>query len=131
MTKEFILFTSNNFPSGGAGATYINLFCKGVVENHGKIKVYLFKGHIYKGSRNNNGRGNQTEYGVKYTYLGTSNRSGNSVLKLFEDALSISRTLGLMMKLIFKRKRITILVYSNGLLFNAPVYFFQNYLILK
>lgn len=131
MTKEFILFTSNNFPTGGPGATYVHLFCKGVRENAGKISVYLFKGHTYKKYKNHNGRKSHTEDGIKYTYLGVSNRSENKILKIFEDTLSILRTFGLMSKLIFKRKKITIFVYSNGLLFNAPVYFFSKLFYIK
>jgi len=126
VTKEFILFTSNNFPTGGPGATYVHLFCKGIKENAGKISVYLFKGHTYKKYKNHNGRKSHTGEGIKYTYLGVSNRSENKILKIFEDILSILRTFGLMVRLIFRRKKITIFVYSNDLLFNAPVYFFSK-----
>jgi glycosyltransferase involved in cell wall biosynthesis len=129
--KEFILFTSCNFPVGGPGATYVDLFCKGVRENAGKISVYLFKGYTYKEYKKNKNRKNHTDYGVRYTYLGFSNRSENIVLKISEDIFSILRTFGLMCRLIFKRKRIIILVYSNGLLFNAPVYFFSKIFGIK
>lgn len=129
--KEYILFTSNNFPIGGPGAVYVNLFCKGVVENAGKISVYLFKGHLYKNYKNHNGRKSYTDYGVKYMYLGFSNRSRNAVLKLFEDVVCILRTIGLMMKLIFKRNKISIFIYSDALLFNAPVYFFSKIFGIK
>ncbi len=131
MTQEYILFTSNNFPSGGPGATYINLFCKGVTENSGKIKVYLFKGHIYKDYKKNKSRKNITEYGVRYTNLGFANRPENKILKIIEDLLSIVRTFLLMLALLFKRKKIVILVYSNGLPFNVPVYFFSKLFKIK
>lgn len=124
--KEYILFTSCDFPTGGPGATYVNLFCKGVEENDGKISVYLFKGDTYKTDKNHKSRKNYTTYGVKYSHLGFINRSQNNISKLFEDMLSILRTFGLMTRLIFKRKKIIIFVYSNGLLFNAPVYFFSK-----
>ncbi len=126
MIKEFILFTSNNFPTGGPGATYVNLFCKGVKENAGKITVYLFKGHIYKDHKKNKNRKNITDYGVQYTNLGFANRSQNKILKIIEDSLSILRTFGLMFMIFFKRKRVIILVYSNGLPFNIPVYFLSK-----
>src|SRR5690242_20622104 len=98
--KEYVLFTSNNFPTGGPGATYIDLFCKGVNENEGKISVYLFKGYIYKDYKNENGRRNRTEYGVNYTYLGFTNRPTKNVLKILEDMLSIFRTTILMLTFI-------------------------------
>ncbi len=131
VNKKFILFTSNNFPIGGPGATYINLFCKGVKENAGEIDVYLFKGHIYKDYRNNKGRKNITDYGVKYTYLGFANRSKNKILKIVEDSFSILRTFGLMFKFLLKRKRIIIFVYSNGLPFNVPVYLISKLFRIK
>ncbi|HVA98759.1 MAG TPA: glycosyltransferase [Bacteroidia bacterium] len=124
--KEYILFTSNNFPTGGPGATYVNLFCKGVKENGGQISVYLFKGHTYKGYKNDNGRKNRTEYGVNYTYLGFANRPNQKVLKVLEDILSILRTTCLMLILIPKIKKTTILVYSDEFLLNIPVYLFSK-----
>ena len=129
--KEYILFTSNNFPTGGPGATYINLFCKGVVENGGQIKVYLFKGHIYKELINNNGRRGKTSYGVEYNYLGFANRPNNKIIKLLEDFLSVFRTNGLMLSLFFKRKKVTLLVYSNGLPYNLPLYLFSKLFQIK
>lgn len=131
MNKEFILFTSNNFPTGGPGATYINLFCKGVKENAGRISVFLFKGYIYKGYKNSGSRKNYTDYGVKYTYLGFSTRSKIHFFKVFQDIIAIIRTIFLLMKLIFIRKKIIILVYSDTLLFNVPVYFFSKLFRIK
>jgi len=131
LNKEFILFTSCNFPTGGPGATYVNSFCKGVKENNGEIRVYLFKGYIYKDFKNNSGRKNQTDYGVKYTYLGFSTRSKSNVFKLFEDITSILSTFWLMTKLIFRRNGIIIFVYSNGLFFNLPVYFISKLFHIK
>lgn len=125
--KEYILFTSNNFPTGGPGATYVNLFCKGVKENGGQIRVYLFKGHTYKGYKNDSGRKNRTEYGVNYIYLGFANRPNQKVLKVLEDTLSILRTTCLMLILIPKIKKTTILVYSDEFLLNIPVYLFSKF----
>ncbi len=131
ITKELILFTSNNFPTGGPGATYVNLFCKGIKDNEGNIKVYLFKGHVYKGDEKIKSRSNVTDYGVKYTSLGFANRPENKILKITEDFLSIIRTFALMLTFFFKRKKIAILVYSNGLPFNIPIYFFSKLFRIK
>lgn len=119
---EYILFTSNNFPAGGPGASYLNLFCKGIIAKKGHIKVYLFKGHIYKNFRNTHGRKNKTEYGVKFTHLGFANRAENHLLKFVEDTISVVRTVGVMFRLIFIRKKITLLIYSNSFPFNLPIY---------
>ena len=126
MTKELILFTSTNFPDGGAGANYLNLFCKGVSKAGGKISVYLFKGYVYKNSQRNTGRKSSTDYGVEYTSLGLANRSKSKIGKIFEDFMSITRTFGFMFSLLLKRKRIQIFIYSNALLFNIPVYFISK-----
>ena len=131
VNRKFVLFTSENFPSGGAGATYINLFCKGVKENGGDICVYLFKGYIFKGHKIRKKRKNRTLYDVPYTYLGVPIRSTNKLFKLFEDTFSIFMTFGLMLKLIFRRKKITILVYSNEFLFKIPVYILSKLFFIE
>ena len=122
MNNEYILFTSNNFPTGGAGATYINLFCKGVKENGGEIKVYLFKGYVNKDHKRKKNRKNTTNEGVNYTYQGFSNRPKKKILKVVEDILAIFRTTVLMLKIVVNKKNKTILVYSDEFLSNLPIY---------
>jgi len=126
VNKEFILFTSTNFPSGGPAAAYLNLFCKGVKNNNGAIRVYLSKGYIYKGHKHNEQRKNTTDYGVKYSHLGFANRPKSIILKVTEDMLSILVSFGVMLKLIFKRKKIIIFMYSEEVFTNIPVYFFSK-----
>ena len=120
--QEFILYTSGNFPTGGPGANYLNLFCKGIKENGGSISVYLCRGHTYKNYKIKENRKSQTEYGVTYTNLGFANRSNYTILKILEDVLSIFKTTGFMMALITKRKSATILVYSDAFFSNIPLY---------
>lgn len=36
-----------NFPSGGAGATYLNLFCRGLKSNGYSVSVLLLKGYAF------------------------------------------------------------------------------------
>ena len=120
--KRSVLFTSSNFPSGGPGATYLNLFCKGFQEINGDIKVYLYKGYIYKNNKVQRKKNNETDYRVKYINLGFSNRPDFKVIKILEDFLSIFKTTFLMLTLILKRKTTTIFVYSNDFLSNIPVY---------
>jgi glycosyltransferase involved in cell wall biosynthesis len=131
MNKEYILFTSSNFPIGGSGASYVNLFCRGVKDNNGEIRVYLFKGSNYEDSYNSKYNKNITEYGVKYNYIGFSTRSKINILKLFEDFISVIGTFILMFRLLFKRTKIIILVYSNAAPFNIPVYFFSKFFRIK
>lgn len=129
--KEYILFTSNNFPEGGPGATYLNLFCKGVIENGGKINVYLSKGFIYKNQFSNDKRTNNTDYGVNYTYLGLINRPSNKLLKISESIISLFNTTLLMFRLLFKRNKIVIFVYSNESILNLPVYILSRFFFIN
>lgn len=122
INHDYILYTSGNFPSGGPGATYLNLFCKGIKENGGCISVYLCKGHTYKNYKIKKNRRSQTEYGVKYTNLGFANRSSYTIFKILEDILSIFKTTSLMVALILRRKTATILVYSDAFFSNIPLY---------
>lgn len=119
--KKFILFTSNNFPKGGPGATYINLFCKGVTENNEKISVYLFKGYTFKNDKVKRQRKNKTEYGVNYTNLGFANRPENKILKIVEDIFSFLHVTVLMLTLFRKRKKIIIFLYSDNFISNLPI----------
>jgi glycosyltransferase involved in cell wall biosynthesis len=129
--KKYIIFSSNNFPTGGPGATYINLFCKAVKENGGDASVYLFKGFVYQKYTDTTKRKNKTQYGVNYTYLGSVKRSQNKLFKVIADLISIIATIFLMIRLAWKRKRIVIFVYSDTLLFNAPVFFFSKLFHIK
>lgn len=129
--KHYILFTSTNFPTGGPGASYLNLFCKGVKETGGNISVYLYKGYIYKNRKVKKNRRNRTQNGVSYTHLGFSNRSHYIILKIIEDSISFFRTAGLMLVLVTQKKRITILVYSNEFLSNLPVYLISKIFGIK
>ena len=127
----FILFTSTNFPTGGAAATYLNLFCKGVKENGGEIKVYLFKGYVHKKDKKNKNKKNITESGVKYTFFASTNRPENKFLKILEDAFTIIQVTAFMLRLTFIRKKITILVYSNEFPFNLPIYLLSKLFFIK
>lgn len=129
--ENYIVFTSENFPEGGPGATYVNLLCKGITELGGNISVYLFKGFIYKDFKEDKGRKHKTSYGVGYTYLGFAKRPDNKLLKIVEELLSIGRTCALLVKIGLKRKRPTVFVYSPDLLFNIPVYLISKIFGIK
>jgi glycosyltransferase involved in cell wall biosynthesis len=109
--QEFILFTSSNFPTGGAGAAYLNLFCKGMAYNGRLIKVYLTKGHAFRNNIKKSSRKNQTPDGVLYTYLGLAQRPHKRYLKAADDILSFFHLLLILPALVWKRKRCTIMVY--------------------
>jgi glycosyltransferase involved in cell wall biosynthesis len=131
VNKEFILFTSTNFPTGGAAATYLNLFCKGVKENGDDISVYLFKGYVNKDCKRKKGRINSTDEGINYTYLGFANRPKKKFLKFVEDLVSILRTTGSMLTVAANKKNTTVLVYSDEFFFNLPVYLLSKLFRIK
>ncbi len=119
---KYILITSMNFPGGGAGATYLNLFCRGLILNGYSIRVLLLKGHafgdyIYKGPRNN-----LTGDGVPYTYLGFKQRPVNKFLKICEELVSLCRLIVFLFSLIGKSKSVSIMVYNSDLLYNIPIH---------
>ncbi|MFZ0281127.1 MAG: glycosyltransferase, partial [Bacteroidales bacterium] len=128
---HYILITSMNFPTGGAGATYLNLFCRGLILNRYSIRVLLLKGHafgdyIYKGPRNN-----ITVEGVPYTYLGFKQRPVNKFLKICEESVSLCRLIVFLFSLAGESKSIRILVYNSDLLYNIPIHTFSKVFRIK
>jgi glycosyltransferase involved in cell wall biosynthesis len=129
--KKYILITSMNFPSGGAGATYLNLFCRGLKLNGCNVSVYLLKGfafgnYVYKGPRKN-----ITEDDVPYTYLGFKQRPDNVLLKLCDELISFIRLIMFLFTLIPDRKKINLFVYSSEIQFNIPISFFTKIFRIK
>jgi glycosyltransferase involved in cell wall biosynthesis len=120
--QEFILFTSSNFPTGGAGAVYLNLFCKGMAYNGCLIKVYLTKGHAFRNNAIKRPRKNQTPDGVLYTYLGLAQRPRTRYLKAVDDILSFFRLLLILPVMVWKRKRCTFMVYLTDLVPGVFIY---------
>jgi glycosyltransferase involved in cell wall biosynthesis len=119
---RFILITSSNFPEGGAGANYLNLFCRGLKINNAEIGVYLLKGHAFGGFRNKGPRRNLTPEGIPYVYLGYRQRPDNVILKLADQFLSLLRLVWLLLSVLPVRKKITLLLYNSDLFFNLPVH---------
>ncbi len=120
-----------NFPSGGAGATYLNLFCRGLKLNGCNVSVYLLKGfafgnYVYKGPRKNT-----TEDYVPYTYLGFKQRPDNVLLKLCDELISFIRLIMFLFTLIPDRKKINLFVYSSEIQFNIPISFFTKIFRIK
>src|SRR5450759_4539496 len=109
--KKYVLITSMNFPSGGAGATYLNLFCRGLKLNGCSISVLLLKGFAFGNYTYDGPRKNVTVDGIPFTYLGFKQRPGNQFLKLFDELLSFSRLIVFLFSLINKRKSINLLVF--------------------
>jgi glycosyltransferase involved in cell wall biosynthesis len=119
---EYILITSANFPSGGAGANYLNLFCKGLTIKGFIVQVFLLKGFAFGGYTNLNSRKNITEYGIPYTYLGFIKRPQNTFLKLCDELISIVGLITLLFSLLKKRKTTTLLIYNSEIQSNIPVF---------
>lgn len=118
----YILITSTNFPEGGPGANYLNLFCRGLKENGEQISVYLLKGHAFGRTIYNGPRTNISAEGIQYTYLGFRQRPENVLLKLADQLLGFVRLLFLLTSLIIKRKKVTILIYNGDIFFNTPIH---------
>ncbi len=124
--KKYILITSMNFPSGGAGATYLNLFCRGLKLNGFSISVFLLKGYAFGKYTYNGPRKNVTEDDIPYTYLGFKQRPDNIILKLCDELLSFIRLIICLFSLIPDRKFISLFVYSS-----ERHLLFQSHCLLK
>lgn len=128
---DYILITSSNFPTGGAGASYLYLFCKGLKESHCNISVWLLKGFAFGTFKNNEHKKNITNEGIKYLYLSTNNRAIGIFLKIIQDLVAIFKLIIYTLKLAKKRKTTRILLYSNDLQFNLPLFILSRLLQLK
>ena len=128
---KYILFTSMNFPSGGAGATYLNLFCRGLKLNGFSVRVFLLKGFAFGKYTYSGPRKNITEDNIPYTYLGFKQRPDNIILKLGDELLSFIRLTICLFSLIPDRKNISLLVYSSDTPFTIPISLFAKILGIR
>ena len=110
---ENILITSSNFPRGSAAATYLNLFCRGIVKSGSGIEVFILKGYFLKGLKTSDAKTNKTEYGVNYKYLAFVNRSSNGLMKIIGDIYGLFSLIFLLFSLFKKRKKTTVFCYNN------------------
>jgi len=129
--KEYILITSMNFPSGGAGATYLNLFCRGLKYNGFSVSVFLLKGYAFGNFTYNGPRKNVSKDGIPYSYLGFVQRPGNKFLKLIDELLSISHLIIFLFSLINKRKSINLMVFNSEIQYNIPIHFISGLLRIR
>lgn len=129
--KKYVLITSMNFPSGGAGATYLNLFCRGLKLNGCSISVLLLKGFAFGNYTYDGPRKNVTVDGIPFTYLGFKQRPGNQFLKLFDELLSFSRLIVFLFSLINKRKSINLLVFNAEIQYNIPIHLIAKIFRIK
>ena len=120
--REYILITSQNFPEGGAGATYLNLFCHGYQLNGRSIRVLLLKGFAFGDYKYRDSRENITEYGVPYTYLGFTQRPRTLLRKMAEEILSLFRLTLFLFSLSGTRKSVTLLVFNSELQSNITIH---------
>ncbi len=120
-----------NFPSGGAGATYLNLFCRGLKLNGFSISVFLLKGYAFGKYTYNGPRKNITEDNIPYTYLGFKQRPDNIILKLCDELLSFIRLTICLFSLIPDRKIISLFVYSSDTPFTIPISLFAKIFRIK
>src|SRR5690606_7472646 len=117
----YILITSSNFPTGGPGASYLNLFCQGIKNNGAEVSVYLLKGNAFGEYRYNGPRHAVTIDGIPHTYLGFKHRPLKLYLKLLDHSLSFVRLHLLLMSLVIRRRSSTILLYNSDIFFNLPI----------
>jgi glycosyltransferase involved in cell wall biosynthesis len=129
--REYILITSQNFPEGGAGATYLNLFCRGLHLNDNSISVLLLKGFAFGNFEYRGSWKNFTEYGVPYTYLGFTQRPRNQLLKLIEELISILHLTFFLFSLAGKRKSVTLLVFNSEIQSNIPIHCISKLLRIR
>jgi glycosyltransferase involved in cell wall biosynthesis len=134
VNPEYILITSMNFPCGGAGATYLNLFCRGMMSNGRLVKVLLLKGHAFGNYKYKGPRKNITEDGIPYAYLGFRQRSDNSVKKMFEEFVSLFRLIIYLFSLVNKPRPVRLLIFNSELQYNVPILVFSkifNFTLIK
>ena len=129
--KRYILITSMNFPSGGAGATYLNLFCRGLKYNGIAIDVFLLKGYAFGNYTYTGPRKNISRDGIPYSYLGLKQRPHNKFLKLIDELFSITNLIILLFSFINKRKSINILVFNSEIQYNIPIHFLSRIFRLR
>jgi glycosyltransferase involved in cell wall biosynthesis len=120
--KQFVLITSSNFPTGGAGANYLNLLCKGLILNGFFVRVFLLKGFAFGSFKNNSNRKNITENGIPYTYLSFKKRPRNKFFKFFDELISFFSVIVLLFSLLKQRKTTTILLYNSEIQSNIPIF---------
>jgi glycosyltransferase involved in cell wall biosynthesis len=131
INQKYVLITSSNFPAGGAGANYLNLFCKGLIINGFFIRVFLLKGFAFGSFANKSSRKNITEYGTPYTYLGFTKRPRYKFFKLCDEFISVFSVIGLLFSLLNQRKTTTILLYNSEIQFNIPIFLFAYLFRIK
>jgi len=131
LVQEYVLITSMNFPSGGAGASYLNLFCRGLKSNGCKISVLLLKGYAFGNFSPNESRKNITSEGIPYTYLGLRKRPENQFLKLLDEFLSISRLIIFLVSLLKNRHSVSLLVFNSEIQYNLPIFLITKPLGIK
>lgn len=129
--RDYILITSQNFPEGGAGATYLNLFCRGLHLNGYTVKVLLLKGFAFGNFTYKGPRKNITEDGVPYSYLGLTTRPRNQILKLADEFLSLFRLMFFLLKLAGKSKQVTLLIFNSEIQSNILIHFWANLFNIK
>jgi glycosyltransferase involved in cell wall biosynthesis len=121
---KYVLITSSNFPKGGASASYLDLFCRGIKQNGHLIRVLILKGFSFGSFSTGDRRKNLTEYGVPYCYLGLLQRPTGYFMKILDELLSLLRLIVFLFSLLGQRKSTTILVYNSDIQFDIPVYIF-------
>jgi glycosyltransferase involved in cell wall biosynthesis len=111
---------------GGAGANYLNLFCRGLVLNGYPLRVLLLKGFAFGNHKNKGPRHNVTEYGIHYSYLGFTQRPNFFIFKLFDDSLSVLRLIIFLVSILNRRRSISLLVYNDEIQTNIPIHFISQ-----
>ncbi|MEJ7586582.1 MAG: glycosyltransferase [Ferruginibacter sp.] len=123
---QFVLITSSNFPVGGAGANYLNLFCKGLKLNGDKIKVLLLKGFNFGDFNTTYKKHNLTVDGVPFSYLGFVSRPKNRFSRIFDEMLSFLNVHVQLVSMLPQRKSTTLLIYNNEFHSNIVIYLFAK-----
>ncbi len=118
---NYILITSMNFPTGGAGATYLNLFCRGLKSNGCSVDVILLKGHAFGNYKYTGPKKGITDQGIPFRYLGFKQRPDNAFLKIFEELVSLCHILIYLFSLIGKRGSYKFLIFNSELQYNIPI----------
>ncbi|MBP7507722.1 MAG: glycosyltransferase [Prolixibacteraceae bacterium] len=126
LPKRYVLLTTSNFPIGGPGASYLNLFCRGLKSHGQEIDVFLLKGFDFGNYKYDSLKENITEEGVHYTYLSSVQHPKNNFFKILDQILSLFHLTQLLFSLIKNRNTVRVLLYTSSLFFNIPIHLFSK-----
>lgn len=125
---KYILFTGASFPEGNASSIYLSTLCKGLRECKREVEVFL----LYSSRDEKSGEVvAETDFGVKYNYLGQKYKASNFLAKVLLASRVILNAIKLVFSLRKEKSQIIVLVYHNIVLHNLPIFLLCKLLSIR